>query len=448
MKSSHALIRYKQAILSKITLVMFFLIVPMGVYRIYQINYLQAASDMVLGAFMLYTSFKVTKIGEKAFFRLARQVFFLAFVTLFILMLHTQETVVLFIWFTTATYLLFYVFDYKEGWRWFMGVTVTIVLLFLYDPVTLGLKGHELIVLVFNMFAVLLIITWYEKIKMEAAQNLLDDQYRLAEMVKEKTQELNALNASLERRIEEEVEKNKVKERQLIQQSRLAQMGEIIGMIAHQWRQPLSAISTQSAILEMKVSQNDLQPEMILKKARDISELSQELSKTIDDFRDFFRVNKEKMITNFDEIVFSVQNMFASSFPNKHIRLDLELTYHDALLTYRNRVKQALLNIVKNAEDVLTEKDVNDPCIKIRTYREGAQCILEVSDNAGGIPEEIIDKIFDPYFSTKNEKNGTGLGLYMSKVMIENHCGGKLSVKNGKEGAVFSIILDAEIPTL
>jgi len=442
--SDKTFIYYKREILSKISKVMFLLIIPMGFYRFYEGNLLQGFSDMVLGGFLLYTSFVVHQIDANAFYRLARKVFFLAFATLFILMVHTHETIVLFIWFTTAMYLVFYVFDSNEGWRWFVYIILITVSLFVYDPSIFGLKGYELIIMIINMFTVILIITWYERIKSAAAQSLLDNQYMLEIKVKEKTQELNALNEDLERRIAEEVEKNKIKEQQLIQQSRLAQMGEIIGMIAHQWRQPLSAISIQSAILEMKVKHDDLDPEVIRKKAQDISALSQKLSRTIDDFRDFFNVSKEKVKTDYDEIILSVKSIFESSFPEKHISLYEELTCHDRFFTYKNRVKQALLNIMKNAEDVLVEKGVADPWVRLDTYRRGAECILEISDNAGGIPEEIMAKIFDPYFSTKNEKDGTGLGLYMSKVMIENHCGGRLEVENGEAGAVFRIVLKAD----
>jgi signal transduction histidine kinase len=105
--------------------------------------------------------------------------------------------------------------------------------------------------------------------------------------------------------------------------------------------------------------------------------------------------------------------------------------------TYTNEIKQVLLNIIKNSEDILIDKNIKNPQIDIKTY----QNTIEISDNGGGIPEDIIDKIFDPYFSTKRKKDGTGLGLYMSKIIIEEHCGGKLSVKNNKNGAAFTIDL-------
>jgi len=440
-RSDSMLMQYKQEILSKISLVMFLLVIPMGFFRIYESNYLQATSDMVLGSFLLYTSFKAREMEGEAFFSLARKVFLLAFLSLFILMIHTQETLTLFIWFTTLIYLVFYIFDNTEGWRWFIGATLITVGLFLYNPGILGLRGYELLVLVFNIVSVLFIITWYEKIKMESAERLLEQQHLLEEKVKEKTEALRMLNENLEQRVHEEVMENREKEKQLIQQSRLAQMGEIINMIAHQWRQPLSAISTSSAILEIKTRQEELDRETILKKVQDISLLSQKLSQTIDDFRSFFQPDSAKRQTSYDEIVHSAESIVAATLQSKGIKWIQLLECHDPLVTYAGKVKQVVLNLVKNAEDALVEQQRDTPWIQVRTYRSGAAYILEVSDNAGGIPETMIGRIFDPYFSTKDEKNGTGLGLYMSKVIIEKHCGGKLEVENGNTGACFRIVL-------
>ncbi len=131
------------------------------------------------------------------------------------------------------------------------------------------------------------------------------------------------------------------------------------------------------------------------------------------------------------------------SLINKNIQLSQDLNCHETFVTYSNEVKQVVLNLIKNAEDVLLEKEVEDPYIKIETYAKEGQYTLKVSDNAGGVPKEIIDNIFDPYFSTKKSKEGTGLGLYMSKMIIEEHCGGELSVQNDKDGAVFSVVLSS-----
>ena len=253
---------------------------------------------------------------------------------------------------------------------------------------------------------------------------------------------LHYLNENLEKKVKEEVEKNRVKDKQLLQQSRMAQMGEMLSMIAHQWRQPLAAISATSASIELKASLNKLDNDEAQKKAHDISSFSQHLSRTIDDFRDFFKPNKEKKEMTYDEIVKSVLRIMEVSIANKNIQLLQDLNCHETFNTYPNELKQVVLNLIKNAEEALLEKAVKDPTITIATYTKEDTYILEVSDNAGGIPKDIINKIFDPYFSTKTKKDGTGLGLYMSKIIIEEHCDGTLSAINTGNGALFKIVLN------
>jgi len=257
--------------------------------------------------------------------------------------------------------------------------------------------------------------------------------------IENKTKELKELNETLELRVTEELEKNRQKEKQLLHQSRLAQMGEMISMIAHQWRQPLAAISSTSTLLELKASRNELDTETARQKAHNISDYAQHLSTTIDDFRDFFKPNKERKRTSYDELIASVLRIAKTSISHHKIELVQELECHEAFTTYPNELKQVILNLIKNAEDALLDKEVETPYIKIRTYVLESDYILEVSDNAGGIPDAIIDHIFDPYFSTKTTKDGTGLGLYMSKTIVEKHCRGTLSLRNSNEGAVFAI---------
>ncbi len=241
----------------------------------------------------------------------------------------------------------------------------------------------------------------------------------------------------LKQKVEEEIEKNKIKDEHLMQQSRLAQMGEMISMIAHQWRQPLSAISAASGAMNMKARLNKIDKETILKLTDKITQYAQHLSTTIDDFRGFFKPNKEKQKVTYTELIDGVLNIAEISLKNKNIKLVKKLNSDIVFETYSNEIKQVILNLIKNAEDALIERNVKNPVLKIITEDRK----LYVKDNAGGISEDIIDKIFDPYFSTKTKKDGTGLGLYMSKMIIEDHCGGKLSVKNGKRGAVFIIEL-------
>jgi len=260
----------------------------------------------------------------------------------------------------------------------------------------------------------------------------------LSHLISQTSEELEQINHTLEQRIKIEVEKNQYQNKKMLEQSRLAQMGEMLSMIAHQWRQPLTAISATSSALNLKSKLNKLDNETVVSLTNKISLYAQHLSNTIDDFRDFFKSNKEKKEINYDELVSSVLNIVEISIVNKNIKIIKNLESKEYFFSYPNEIKQVILNLIKNAEDILVEKKINNPMITISSTKN----ILTIADNAGGIPFDIIERIFDPYFSTKLEKNGTGLGLYMSKTIIEEHCGGILSVTNNTSGAVFKIIIN------
>ena len=256
----------------------------------------------------------------------------------------------------------------------------------------------------------------------------------------EALQKVEKINLELEEKIKKAVEENRKKDQAMFQQSRLAQMGEILSMIAHQWRQPLSAISSTASSLKLKATLGKVDKDTILQKSDDIIKYSKHLSLTIDDFRSFFKSNKIKMDTDLNQVVKSVLNIVEHSLKNNGISLEIKLECDRIFQSYPNEIKQVLLNLVKNAEDILKEKAIKKPKITIKTYEKDGVPVLEVLDNAGGVPVDIIDKIFDPYFSTKTKKDGTGLGLYMSKIIIEEHCNSKIEVVNEKDGALFRVI--------
>jgi PAS domain S-box-containing protein len=247
-------------------------------------------------------------------------------------------------------------------------------------------------------------------------------------------------NELLMLKIKDEEQRNKKQEEMMQQQHRLAQMGEMISMIAHQWRQPLSAITAATASINLKATLNKLDNKTAIELAEKIKEFSIHLSSTIDDFRNFFQTKKTKTITNYKIMTDSVISILDSSLEKNSIELEIEIDDLIELNVYENELKQVMLNIIKNAEDALLEKEIRKPKIKINI--DGYKMII--CDNAGGIEEKIIDKIFEPYFSTKLKKDGTGLGLYMSKIIIEDHSKGSLSVRNSDEGACFTIDLGGQ----
>jgi PAS domain S-box-containing protein len=262
--------------------------------------------------------------------------------------------------------------------------------------------------------------------------------------------ELEHLNKDLELKVKDEVEKNRQKDQQILHQSKLAQMGEMISMIAHQWRQPLAAISATINNLLFQIIMDEYKKDEFESELNLISSYSQHLSKTIDDFRDFFKSNKNKEVAYLQDIIDDTLRIVKPSIENKNIKLITNFNCNELLNTYPNEIKQVILNLIKNAEDILLEREIKEPKIKIDTKRvevdskkEGI--VIQISDNAGGVPKDILHKVFEPYFSTKLEKEGTGLGLYMSKTIIEEHCNGKLLVFNDENGAVFRIDFNQEI---
>ena len=252
-----------------------------------------------------------------------------------------------------------------------------------------------------------------------------------------------------------EQEKNAKKEKLLQQQARLAQMGEMISMIAHQWRQPLGAISSTIISIHNKRESGRLDLdekvdrekyfEFTSTRLQNIDEYVQVLSSTIDDFRNFFKPDKEKEVVSLSTPITRALYIIENALKAKNIKLLSVIENDDEVLMYQNEMMQVILNIMKNAEDNFLEKKVKNPQIFIITKKEEGKFIISIKDNGGGIASDILPKIFDPYFSTKDEKNGTGLGLYMSKIMVEEHNNGKLSVENIDNGVCFSIELKEKI---
>jgi PAS domain S-box-containing protein len=241
----------------------------------------------------------------------------------------------------------------------------------------------------------------------------------------------------------------KVKEQSahIIKQSRMAQMGELLSMIAHQWRQPLSSIAAIASTVKIKASlardgliHKESSP-YLTQKMDEIETLLQNLSGTIDDFRTLYKPNKNMVKVSVTEPIERALKIMEMSFHQHRIKVHRSYDTETLVQIHSNEVMQVLLNLFKNAEDNFLEKNVTAPSIKINTAYYEDSIRIEVSDNGGGIDERLIEQIFDPYFSTKHEKNGTGLGLYMCKIIIEQQHKGRLYARNISNGAAIYIEL-------
>jgi len=259
------------------------------------------------------------------------------------------------------------------------------------------------------------------------------------------------INEKLEQRVKEEIEKNRLQEEQLRERTRMAQMGEMISMIAHQWRQPLGAISSTSINLQVKMElgvfnfkDDDGKIEFktyLIDQLGKIDSFVKSLTNTIDDFRNFYKPNKKSKLVLVKEPLTKALGIVRASFESEGIEIIDSVGSSKKIRLHVNEIMQVVLNILKNSHDNFMEKGIKNPKIYISCEDIENGVLIKIKDNGGGIPEDILERIFDPYFSTKNEKNGTGLGLYMSKTMIEDHHDGILSAINEDDGVCFVIEL-------
>ena len=268
--------------------------------------------------------------------------------------------------------------------------------------------------------------------------------YETNTALEEKSKQLEELNKNLDEKVKLELQKSLKNERLLIQQSRLASMGEMIGNIAHQWRQPLSLVTTACSGLKIEKELGIDTKEEDIAKLDLIIKTANFLSNTIEDFSNFFRPNKKKEIFSIEERINQSLNLVGASLDFHYIKVEKDFSPENKVYGLPNEFSQAILNILNNAKDVLVQKKIKNPIIKIRIYKKDNYGCLEIEDNAGGIDKQIISKIFDPYFTTKHKSQGTGIGLYMSKIIIEQNMDGNLDVKNSIDGAKFSISIPLE----
>lgn len=253
--------------------------------------------------------------------------------------------------------------------------------------------------------------------------------------------ELSELYRSMQNRIEEGIAQYTESQNILVHQSRLAAMGEMINMIAHQWRQPLSVISMMTSNILLDIQLGTLKEEEILENLNEIMQQTQELSQTIDDFRNFFKPDDAVTKISVKMIMENVKSVMGKSFERGEVVFEYPSDCDIEIKTYPRKLMQVLINIVKNAVDAFEISQSQIKTIRITAKEEEGQLVMECCDSAGGINAEVINRIFEPYFSTKSEKNGTGLGLYISKMIIEKHLKGSIHVVNQDKGACFTIEL-------
>ncbi|MAC82593.1 MAG: PAS domain-containing sensor histidine kinase [Arcobacter sp.] len=264
--------------------------------------------------------------------------------------------------------------------------------------------------------------------------------------VEQQTKQLKDLNENLEKKVKKEVSKNKEKQKILFWQSRMASLGQMLGNIAHQWRQPLTELSLVMFNMKKASLQNDE------KKVKELylnsKDLIQNMSSTIEDFTNFFNPQKEKKAFNIKDAIYESINILNKSIQKENINIKISVNNEYKVIGVSNELSQVIINLIQNAKDAFISKDIENRQIDITLEEKSISskyyAILKVCDNACGISKENIDKIFEPYFTTKHKSQGTGLGLFMSKMIIEKSLNGTIEHQNYKDGSKFTISIPME----
>ena len=255
---------------------------------------------------------------------------------------------------------------------------------------------------------------------------------------------IKKMNNDFQRKIDEEIYKSREKDKVLFHQSKLVSMGEMLENIAHQWRQPLSQINSAVFVIDDTLHQNGCKDLKIEEKLSEIESLTTYMSKTIDDFKNFFDKHKKKEVFSLKEVIEKSIFILKGSLKSHNIEIDIDLDDEFKSYGYPSELQQVIVSILNNAKEAFVNKKVSYPKIYVRVDRIDEYNHIYICDNAGGIDIAIIDKIFEPYFTTKYKSQGTGLGLYISKLIIEGSLGGELGVKNVVDGACFHISIRVE----
>ncbi len=250
---------------------------------------------------------------------------------------------------------------------------------------------------------------------------------------------INEMIDNLEYKVQTQIDERMNQEKLLIQQSKLAEMGNMIGNIAHQWRQPLSEINAIILELQLSARFKSVDENYVVEQIDECFKITEYMSRTISDFQNFFRPSKEKESFSVLEACTRATSIISSSLKFYNIKLVFDSKDDMEILGYPNEFAQALLNLLSNAKDILIEREIKNPEITLKIKRGKKYTLISVEDNAKGIKEENINKVFDPYYTTKHAKQGTGIGLYMTKTIIENNMNGFVNVRNSESGALFTI---------
>jgi len=418
-----------------------------GIYRISEGNLVAGYSQIFFSLFLFF-GFQLLRY-RKEYYHIYSIVFFLFFfLYINIVFFFVPENQLNILWLVVSPVLIFFFLDRKGG-------LITLMLL-LCIMLYLVLTNHpysvaEYITLFATITTSSLILYSYETVKEVEKEYLLKYNEKLQQEVayhtkalkdknfilEENQNALKELNAGLELRVEEELSQRLEQEQMLLRQCRMASMGEMIDSIAHQWRQPLMNINAILMNIDRAADRKLQEGQYIEDKVDEVAALTAHMSQTIEDFRNLFKLEKEQSTFQVDAVIKDVLELMNNNL--YQITIDYQADESIAIRSYRGELIQVIIIILSNAVDILNMREIQTKKIDISLMEKENLVVLNICDNAGGIKEENLIKIFDPYFTTKEQGGGTGLGLYIAKIIIEHNMHGYLSVSNNKAGACFSL---------
>jgi len=410
-----------------------------SIFRYLEGNYIVAYSQLIFSILSIYVFFHLRQ--SKKLYHLYSIIFFIIFFfyTGIIFFFVPQNTLNI-LWVISAPILIFFFLNKRGGIAMFILVFGFICYLILFKyPYTIA----EFITLISAFFITSFMMYMYEKVKEKEKLRLLLHTQVLQEEVDAQTKELQHLNERLEHKVEEEVNKRLHQEQMLLAQNRMANMGMMIDSIAHQWRQPLMNINAKlmnisrvTELCDKKDTNKDI--EYIDGKVENIFTITEQMSQTIHDFRNLFKSEKELEEFELTQLIKNILTFMDEMLVNISIHIEVDKPIY--LISYQNELSQVLLTILQNSIEALKEENIEDKEITIHIYELSSNVYIEIIDNAKGIKEEILQKIFEPYFSTKKRSSGTGLGLYIAKIIMDSSLHGEINVLNTKEGVKFTVI--------
>ena len=329
-------------------------------------------------------------------------------------------------WFLLTLIISFFLAGKKIGYFILSIIFITLAIYNFQPFIKTNLNTVESVLPLILLLLVGFIMSLYETTKEDYSNSLKETNI----LLERKIEELNQFNINLESRVKQELTKNRQHEFKLIEQAKMVSMGEMIGNIAHQWRQPLSVISTIATAIKLQKEMDLLDSKLLVQDMIVINNNAQYLSKTIDDFRNFVKDERVKKTFYLTDEISSFLHLVEGCIKNNYIEVKLDLNDSIYMNAYANELKQCFINIFNNSKYALQDFEEKSRLIFIQTYIDGEKVVISIRDNAGGIPEKILPKIFDPYFTTKHQYQGTGLGLSMNYKLIVEGMNGTIKANN------------------